>query len=124
MMPGSRILAAWPKARRHSFGADWQAGLSQEDMAEKYRLRGNPWWAVGRIVKCLGLAPRKPAVRKKVAKIFKVRRNCLMHGGSFMSTGPGNRICGTCKGKAVYRTGEDMTIGGVNAKGGLAHVDH
>lgn len=33
------------------------------------------------------------------------KRKCLMHGGDFLSDGPGHRICNKCKQTAQWRIG-------------------
>jgi hypothetical protein len=44
-------------------------------------------------------------------EIGRKRRRCLGHGGLFLSTGPGHRVCDACKNRAAWRLPAQLHAG-------------
>jgi len=108
--------------KKLEFSEDWWGGMSYKNLAHTYGLVGTSFHAVRNVAMAIGLGPRDRI--KPVNDVKKTSRKCLMHGGTFMSEGVGNRVCDDCKKLSVWKSGADSSLGeGLAIHGRAARVE-
>lgn len=111
------FLDGMSDTEKSSFIGDWKTGRTYAAIAAKYEITGDFYVHIRDMAHLLNLPARKctpgrhpytePSSLDPDRPPVKKIRNCLMHGGRFLSDGPHNHICADCKQKGVYRSGGD-----------------
>lgn len=73
-------------------------------------------YSIYRVEIALGIRRRES---KPVYEAPPKRRPCMMCGCTFLSEGPHNRVCQTCKGTSRWRGGNDLSFDGPRAGRGM-----